>query len=38
VLTLRTDDLDFVHETKHLDTVVRIIKDKLSGREEIVFD
>jgi len=38
VLTLRTDDLDFVHEPRHLDTVVRKIKDKLSGREEIVFD
>jgi deoxyadenosine/deoxycytidine kinase len=37
VLTLRTDDLDFVHKAKHLDTVVERIQEKLSGREEIVF-
>lgn len=37
VLTLRTDDLDFVHHPKHLDTVVQHIQDKLSGKEEIVF-
>lgn len=37
VLTLRTDDLDFVHKPKHLDTVVSRIKEKLSGKEEIVF-
>jgi len=37
VLTLRTDDLDFVHQPKHLDTVVQHIQDKLAGKEEIVF-
>ncbi|HNR01755.1 MAG TPA: deoxynucleoside kinase [Anaerolineaceae bacterium] len=37
ILTIRTDDLDFVHEPRHLDTVVKKIKEKLSGREEIVF-
>jgi deoxyadenosine/deoxycytidine kinase len=37
VLTLRTDDLDFVHKPKHLDTVVKTIQDKLSGKEEIIF-
>lgn len=37
VLTLRSDDLDFVHKTDHLDIVVARIKDKLSGREEMVF-
>jgi deoxyadenosine/deoxycytidine kinase len=37
VLTIRTDDLDFVHEPKHLNTVVQKIKEKLSGKEEIVF-
>jgi deoxyadenosine/deoxycytidine kinase len=37
VLTIRTDDLDFVHEAKHLDIVVARIQDKLSGREEVVF-
>jgi len=37
VLTLRTDDLDFVHQPKHLDTVVHFIQEKLAGKEEIVF-
>jgi len=37
VLTLRTDDLDFVHKAKHMDTVVKCIDDKLAGKEEIVF-
>ncbi|HVN55333.1 MAG TPA: deoxynucleoside kinase [Anaerolineaceae bacterium] len=36
VLTLRTDDLDFVHEPKHLDQVVERIQDKFAGREEMV--
>jgi deoxyadenosine/deoxycytidine kinase len=38
VLTIRTDDLDFVHQAKHLDIVVARIQDKLSGREEVVFN
>jgi len=37
VLTIRTDDLDFVHQAKHLDTVVDRIQDKLSGRETVEF-
>jgi len=37
VLTIRTDDLDFVHKARHLDRVVEIIQDKLAGREEVVF-
>jgi deoxyadenosine/deoxycytidine kinase len=37
VLTIRTDDLDFVHKARHLDTVVERIQDKLAGREELVF-
>jgi deoxyadenosine/deoxycytidine kinase len=37
VLTIRTDDLDFVHKARHLDTVVNRIQDKLAGREEVVF-
>ena len=37
VLTLKTDDLDFVHQTRHLDTVVDRINEKLSGKEEMVF-
>jgi deoxyadenosine/deoxycytidine kinase len=37
VLTISSDDLDFVHQSDHLDIVVKRIKDRLSGREEIVF-
>ncbi len=33
VLTIRTDDLDYVHQTRHLDTVVHRIQDKLAGKE-----
>jgi deoxyadenosine/deoxycytidine kinase len=38
VLTIRTDDLDFVHKSGHLDIVVQRIQEKLAGREEVVFD
>jgi deoxyadenosine/deoxycytidine kinase len=37
VLTIRTDDLDYVHKPNHLDIVVDRIQDKLTGKEEIVF-
>jgi deoxyadenosine/deoxycytidine kinase len=37
VLSLRTDDLDFVHKPKHLEIVIDRINDKLLGREEIEF-
>lgn len=37
VLTIRTDDLDFVHKPKHLDLVVNRIQDRLAGKEEMVF-
>lgn len=37
VLTIHTDDLDFVHKPRHLDTVVKRIQDKLAGKEEIIF-
>ncbi len=37
VLTIRSDDLDFVHENQHLDTVMERINEKLAGKEEIVF-
>src|SRR5512135_3034718 len=37
VLTLHTDDLDYVHQPKHLDTVVRRIQEKLAGKEDLVF-
>jgi len=37
VLTLRTDDLDFVNHEPHLDLVVQRIQEKLAGKEELVF-
>ncbi len=37
VLTIHSDDLDFVHRTKDLDVVVQRIEDRLRGREEVVF-
>lgn len=37
VLTIRSDDLDFVHKPGHLDIVVERIHDKLTGKEEVVF-
>jgi deoxyadenosine/deoxycytidine kinase len=37
VLTIPSDDLDFVHKPKHLAIVVQRIQDKLAGKEEIVF-
>jgi len=37
VLSIRTDDLDFVHKPPHLEIVIERIQDKLLGREEIEF-
>lgn len=37
VLTIRSDDLDFVHRSEHLEIVVQRIKELLAGREEMVF-
>jgi deoxyadenosine/deoxycytidine kinase len=37
VLTIQSDDLDFVHKPQHLDVVVEKIQDKLSGKEKIIF-
>jgi deoxyadenosine/deoxycytidine kinase len=37
VLTIRTDDLDYVHQQNHLDTVVERIQDKLAGKETMEF-
>lgn len=37
VLTVRTDDLDYVHLPRHLDVVVQRIMDKLAGKEDVVF-
>lgn len=38
VLTIRTDDLDYVHKPKHLDVVVARIDEMLSGKEELVIE
>jgi len=37
VLTIRSDDLDFVHQPRHLDIVVQRIQDRLAGKEDLVF-
>jgi deoxyadenosine/deoxycytidine kinase len=37
VLTIRSDDLDFVNQSQHLDLVVERIREKLAGKEEIIF-
>jgi deoxyadenosine/deoxycytidine kinase len=37
VLTIRTDDLDFVNQSRHLEIVVQRIQEKLAGKEEVVF-
>jgi deoxyadenosine/deoxycytidine kinase len=37
VLTIRSDDLDFVHHSRHMDIVVQRIQEKLAGKEEVVF-
>lgn len=38
VLTIRTQQLDFVHHAHSLDTVIQRIEATLSGREEVIFD
>ncbi len=37
VLTIRSDDLDFVHKPQHLDIVVQRIQDRLAGKEDVIF-
>jgi deoxyadenosine/deoxycytidine kinase len=37
VLTIRTDDLDFVNKPGHLDIVVKRIQDRLAGKEDLIF-
>jgi deoxyadenosine/deoxycytidine kinase len=37
VLTLISDDLDYVSNPEHLDLVVAKVQDKLTGKEEVVF-
>jgi len=36
VLTIQTENLDFVHQSKALDVVVERINHKLSGKDEVV--
>ncbi len=36
VLTIRSDDLDFVSRSEHLDEVIRHIQNRLAGRDELV--
>lgn len=38
VLTVPADDLDFVHNGTHLDLIISKVEEKLSGKEEVVFD
>lgn len=38
VLTVPADNLDYVSRSKHLDLVVRKVQEKLTGKEEVVFD
>lgn len=38
VITIRSDNLDFVHRTEDLDVVVKRIDDRLRGRDEVVFN
>ena len=33
VLTIRTDNLDYVHQPGHLETVISRVQDKLAGKE-----
>jgi deoxyadenosine/deoxycytidine kinase len=37
VLTIPTENLDFVHKPKHLEIVVERIQDRLAGKEDVVF-
>ncbi len=37
VLKIRSDDLDFVNKKGHLDTVAKLVQDKLTGKEEVIF-
>lgn len=37
VLTIRSQDLDFVHKPGHLDIVIRRIQDRLAGQEDLIF-
>lgn len=36
VLTIRSDDLDFVNKPQHLNIVIQHIQEKLAGKEELI--
>lgn len=38
VLTIRTQNLDFVHKPTHLDKVVQRVEDRLSGKDELILE
>jgi deoxyadenosine/deoxycytidine kinase len=38
VLTVPADDLDYVANSSHLDLIVRKVQEKLTGKEEVVFE
>ncbi|MHC1782079.1 MAG: deoxynucleoside kinase [Anaerolineaceae bacterium] len=38
VLTVPADDLDFVAHPRHMELVVQKVQEKLTGKEEVVFD
>jgi deoxyadenosine/deoxycytidine kinase len=38
VLTVPADDLDYVAHSTHLDLIVSKVQEKLTGKEEVVFD
>lgn len=38
VLTIRTQQLDYVHDARHLDVVIERIEAKLAGHEELILD
>ncbi len=38
ILTVPADDLDYVAHPMHFDLVVRKVQEKLTGKEEVVFD
>jgi deoxyadenosine/deoxycytidine kinase len=38
VLTVPSDDLDYVANSNHLELITRKVQEKLTGKEEVVFD
>lgn len=38
VLSVPADDLDYVAHSSHLDLIVKKIEDKLTGKEEVIFE